>query len=160
MLAEGHGSSFKVLDRVLFPHSLGIFYTAVTQWLGFPNYGDEGKVMGLAPYGTPRFLEEMRSVVQEKGDLFELGLDFFRHHKEGVDMTWDERHPVDRTHLLRAHGGGLRARRASPASRSPSLHEDVAASLQARLEEVYLHLVRGSAARTGARTSASPAGSR
>ena len=108
MLAEGHGSSFKVLDRVLFPHSLGIFYTAVTQWLGFPSYGDEGKVMGLAPYGTPRYLEEMRSVVQEKGDLFELGLDFFRHHKEGVDMTWDERHAVDRSHLLRAHGGGLR----------------------------------------------------
>src|SRR5207248_7921044 len=51
MLAEGHGPRFTVLDRVLFPHSLGIFYTAVTQWLGFPKYGDEGKVMGLAPYG-------------------------------------------------------------------------------------------------------------
>ena len=43
MLAEGHGASFRVLERVLFPHSLGIFYTAVTQWLGFPNYGDEGR---------------------------------------------------------------------------------------------------------------------
>ena len=93
MLAHGRGNQLEVLERVLFPHSLGIFYTAVTQWLGFPSYGDEGKVMGLAPYGTPRYLEEMRSVVQEKGDLFELGLDFFRHDKEGVDMTWDEGTP-------------------------------------------------------------------
>ena len=51
---SGSGNRFEVLERVLFPHSLGIFYTAVTQWLGFPKYGDEGKVMGLAPYGEPR----------------------------------------------------------------------------------------------------------
>ena len=116
MLAEGRGNSFKVLERVLFPHSLGIFYTAVTQWLGFPGYGDEGKVMGLAPYGTPRFLAEMRHVVRPKGDVFELGLDFFRHDKEGVDMTWDERHPDDRPALLRTAGGGVRpgARARSP----------------------------------------------
>ena len=50
---HGRGNRLEVLDRVLFPHSLGIFYTAVTQWLGFPHYGDEGKVMGLAPYGDP-----------------------------------------------------------------------------------------------------------
>ena len=53
MLAHGRGNPLEVLERVLFPHSLGIFYTAVTQWLGFPKYGDEGKVMGLAPYGDP-----------------------------------------------------------------------------------------------------------
>ena len=140
MLAEGHGSSFKVLDRVLFPHSLGIFYTAVTQWLGFPSYGDEGKVMGLAPYGTPRYLEEMRSVVQEKGDLFELGLDFFRHHKEGVDMTWDDGTPsIGRIFSERMEEVFGPAR--DPGEPLTSLHEDVAASLQARLEEVYLHLV-------------------
>ena len=112
MLAEGRGSSFKVLDRVLFPHSLGIFYTAVTQWLGFPNYGDEGKVMGLAPYGTPRYLDEMRRSSGE-GRPFELGLDFFRHHKEGVDMTWDARHADDRPHLLRAASRTSSARHAS-----------------------------------------------
>src|SRR4029077_16933159 len=65
MLAVGRGSQFEVLDRVLFPHSLGILYTAVTQWLGFPHYGDEGKVMGLAPYGSPeRFLPTMRELVR------------------------------------------------------------------------------------------------
>src|SRR6185437_12473106 len=74
MLAHGRGSAFEVLDRVLFPHSLGIFYTAVTQWLGFPKYGDEGKVMGLAPYGEPRYVDRMREVVHLNGSLFELDL--------------------------------------------------------------------------------------
>jgi len=140
MLAEGHGSSFRVLERVLFPHSLGIFYTAVTQWLGFPKYGDEGKVMGLAPYGTPRFVEEMGMVVHPHGDLFELGLDYFVHDKEGVDMTWDERTPtIGRLFSQRMEGAFGPAR--EPGSELTSLHEDVAASLQAKLEEIYLHLV-------------------
>ena len=94
MLAEGHGNRIEVLERVLFPHSLGIFYTAVTQWLGFLQYGDEGKTMGLAPYGTPRFLEQMRQIVRPHGDVFELGLDYFVHDKEGVDMSWDEQTPT------------------------------------------------------------------
>ncbi len=141
MLAEGRGSSFRVLERVLFPHSLGIFYTAVTQWLGFPKYGDEGKVMGLAPYGTPRFLDEMRQLVRAKGDVFELGLDFFRHHREGVEMTWDEGTPaiglLFSERLEQAFGPAR-----EPGSDLAALHEDVAASLQAMLEEAYLHLVR------------------
>jgi carbamoyltransferase len=142
LLAEGHGSSFRVLERVLFPHSLGIFYTAVTQWLGFPKYGDEGKVMGLAPYGDPGgYLERMREVVRLDGKLFELGLDFFRHDKEGVDMTWDEQTPAIGTlyseRLVDAFGPA-RERGAELEKR----HEDVAAALQAMLEEAYLHLVR------------------
>ena len=142
MLAEGHGSSFKVLDRVLFPHSLGIFYTAVTQWLGFPSYGDEGKVMGLAPYGTPRYLErDARGRPARRATLFELGLDFFRHHKEGVDMTWDERHAVDRSASSRSSMEEVFGPAREPGEPLTSVHEDVAASLQARLEEVYLHLV-------------------
>jgi len=94
MLAVGHGSHFHVLDRVTFPHSLGIFYTAVTQWLGFPKYGDEGKVMGLAPYGDADvYLEQMRRLVRLT-DLFELNLDYFTHHSQGVDMTWAEGSPT------------------------------------------------------------------
>jgi carbamoyltransferase len=140
MLAEGRGGSFEVLERVLFPHSLGIFYTAVTQWLGFPKYGDEGKVMGLAPYGTPRFLDEMRRIVRPKGDLFELDLDFFRHHREGVDMTWDEGTPTIGTLFSDRMEEAFGPARA-PESELAALHEDVAASLQAVLEETYLHLV-------------------
>jgi carbamoyltransferase len=141
MLAEGRGSSFRVLERVLFPHSLGIFYTAVTQWLGFPKYGDEGKVMGLAPYGTPRFLEEMRRIVRPKDGLFELALDYFVHDKEGVDMTWDEGTPViGRLYSERMEEAFGPAR--EPGSELGVQHEDIAASLQAMLEEAYLQLVR------------------
>jgi len=59
----GRGSRVEAEDKVYFPHSLGIFYQALTQYLGFPNYGDEYKVMGLAPYGEPRFMAEMRQIV-------------------------------------------------------------------------------------------------
>jgi carbamoyltransferase len=148
MLAEGRGSSFTVLERVLFPHSLGIFYTAVTQWLGFPKYGDEGKVMGLAPYGSPRFLAEMRHLVRPHGDVFELGLDFFRHHQEGVDMTWDEGTPTIGT-LFSARMEEVFGPARAPGGELTALHEDVAASLQAMLEEAYLHLVAALWERTG-----------
>ena len=148
MLAEGRGSSFRVLDRVLFPHSLGIFYTAVTQWLGFPSYGDEGKIMGLAPYGVPRHLDGMRELVRANGALFELGLDYFTHHREGVDMTWDERTPtIGRIYSDRMCEAFGPAR--VPKTAIQPVHEDVAASLQAMLEEAYLHLVRSLHERTG-----------
>ena len=142
MLAEGHGSRFTVLDRVLFPHSLGIFYTAVTQWLGFPAYGDEGKVMGLAPYGNAeRHVARMRELVHLDGSLFELGLDYFTHDKEGVDMTWDEQSPtigrIYSDRMIEAFGPARETR-----AEMTQTHEDVAAALQAMLEEAYLHLLR------------------
>ena len=82
----GRGASVEVDDRVLFPHSLGIFYQALTQFLGFPNYGDEYKVMGLAPYGVPAYLPQLRKVVRlVAGGGFELDLAYFRHATEKVD---------------------------------------------------------------------------
>jgi len=149
MLAHGHGSHFHVLDRVLFPHSLGIYYTAVTQWLGFPHYGDEGKVMGLAPYGDhARFLPAMREMVRTDGDLFELDLSYFTHHREGVEMTWDEGSPtIGRIYSERMSDVFGPPR--EPRTELTATHNDVAAALQARLEEVYLHLVGTLARRTG-----------
>src|SRR5438477_9534180 len=150
MLAHGRGNRFEVLDRVLFPHSLGIFYTAVTQWLGFPKYGDEGKVMGLAPYGEPRRLDAMRELVRLNGSLFELDLDYFTHHREGVDMTWDEQTPtIGRIYSDRLVDAFGPAR--EPGRELTALHEDVAASLQKMLEDAYLHLVRALHQRTGER---------
>lgn len=151
MTAVGHGGSFEVVDRVLFPHSLGIFYTALTQYLGFPHYGDEGKVMGLAPYGDPdRYLKAMREIVAATGDSFVLDLDFFTHDKEGVDMTWDEGSPrIGRIYSDRLveRLGPARA----PGDEIATHHQDVAAALQHRLEEIYLHLVNRLHARTGLR---------
>ena len=139
MLAEGHGNRFEVLDRVIYPHSLGIFYTALTQWLGFPKYGDEGKVMGLAPYGKPRYLQKLREVVRLDGRLFELGLDYFTHDKEGVDMNWDAGSPtIERIYSDRLVE--LLGPARGPGEEITELHEDVAASLQQMLEEAYLHV--------------------
>ena len=59
-VARGSGRTLSVLDRVFFPHSLGLLYLAVTQFLGFQKYGDEFKVMGLAPYGEPRYVAPLR----------------------------------------------------------------------------------------------------
>jgi carbamoyltransferase len=148
MLAEGHGNRFEVLDRVMYPHSLGIFYTAVTQWLGFSKYGDEGKVMGLAPYGRPRYAEEIRRLVSLDGPLFELGLEYFTHDTEGVHMTWEEGPPtIGRVYSNRLVEllGPARA----PEAPVTELYEDVAASLQAVLEDAYLHLCRTLHERTG-----------
>jgi carbamoyltransferase len=139
MLAEGHGNRFDVLERIIYPHSLGIFYTAVTQWLGFGEYGDEGKVMGLAPYGKPRYLAKMRNLVQLDGPLFQLGLDYFTHDKEGVDMNWDAGSPT----IGRIYSEQMVELLGAPREKHgeiTELYEDVAASLQAMLEEAYLHL--------------------
>jgi carbamoyltransferase len=140
MLAIGRGNRLEVLERVLFPHSLGIFYTAVTQWLGFPHYGDEGKVMGLAPYGEPAYVDRMRELVQLEGPLFELDLDYFTHHSRGVEMTWVGGSPtIGRvfSHRLEDLLGPAR----QPDEPVTKHHEDVARSLQTTLEEAYLHLV-------------------
>src|SRR5437763_2247188 len=94
MWAIGEGKSIKVLGQVEYPHSLGILYTATTQFLGFPYYGDEGKVMGLAPCGQPTFIDQFRDIIRtEAQGQFSLSLDYFRHATEGVEMNWDEGSP-------------------------------------------------------------------
>jgi carbamoyltransferase len=138
----GRGGEISIDDKVYFPHSLGIFYQALTQWLGFPHYGDEYKVMGLAPYGQPRYMDEMRRIVllQEDGS-FRLNLDFFRHHKEKVEYEWESGEPkvgmlyaqalVDLFGPVRQKDEGLTQR-----------HKDVARSVQAMYEEAFFHLLK------------------
>jgi carbamoyltransferase len=94
MLGRGSRNSLEKTATVLFPHSLGLFYTSMTQYLGFLNYGDEGKVMGLAPYGEPRYLDEMMKIVTpDEAGTYRLNLEYFTHHVRGVEMSWDEGSP-------------------------------------------------------------------
>jgi carbamoyltransferase len=87
---RGSGGKIDVERRIYFPHSLGIFYQALTQYLGFPHYGDEYKVMGLAPYGEVKFQRQMDEIVKHKDDgSFELKLDFFQHHRQPIGYEWD-----------------------------------------------------------------------
>ena len=90
----GKGTNINLEDKVYFPHSLGIFYQSLTQFLGFHNYGDEYKVMGLAPYGKPVFMDHMREIIKLKPDgKFELNLKYFRHHNEKIEYQWDSGSP-------------------------------------------------------------------
>lgn len=82
-LGYGEGNRINSLEKIYFPHSLGIFYQAMTQWLGFSNYGDEYKVMGLAPYGDPNYVDKLSQLLKLHGSgKFTLDLKFFRHAKE------------------------------------------------------------------------------
>ena len=104
--------------------------------------------MGLAPYGTPRLLDDLGCLVKLDRPLFELGLDYFLHDKEGVEMTWDEGSPtVGRIYSDRLCDLlGPARERGAPLE---ALHKDVAASLQVLLEMAYLHLVKTLWERTG-----------
>jgi carbamoyltransferase len=149
MWAVGEGSSIKVLDQVEYPHSTGIVYTATTQFLGFPHYGDEGKVMGLAPYGRPHYMEEFRHIIRtEEGGKFKLNLDYFRHHAEGVEMTWDHGSPVIGKIYSDEFAQTFGAAR-EPGAPLTDRERDIAASLQQRLEEVGFHVMNHLHEQTG-----------
>ncbi|HET9787969.1 MAG TPA: carbamoyltransferase C-terminal domain-containing protein [Pyrinomonadaceae bacterium] len=149
MWARGEGNSIEVLGQVEYPHSTGIVYTATTQFLGFPHYGDEGKVMGLGPYGKPRYIEEFRDIIRtEDGGGFRLNLDYFRHHVEGVDMSWDGGSPVIGTIFSNQFAETFGPPRETGAPLTERDH-DIAASLQLRLEEVGFHLLRHLHRQTG-----------
>lgn len=142
--AWGYGQSLRVTvaDRVFFPHSLGIFYQAVTQYLGFTNYGDEYKVMGLAPYGEPRYKGEMSKLVELLNDgTFKLGLEYFRHHREKIDYEWDGGSPVIGP-LYSPELEALLGPTRNKDDRLEQRHKDIARSTQAKYEEAFFHLLR------------------
>lgn len=138
----GRGDGIQIDGRIFFPHSLGLFYTAITQHIGFPHYGDEYKVMGLAPYGEPKFMEQMRQVVRIQPDgTFKLGLEFFRHHRENVHYTWDNCSPEIGTVFSPALEKLLGpARQKSEALEQR--HKDLARSAQAMYEEACFALLQ------------------
>lgn len=149
MRAVGHGNRIEVLDSVSYPHSLGIFYTAFTQLLGFPHYGDEYKVMGLAPYGKPVFLEKLHHVVHLKPDgLFELNPRCFRHFTEGVSMSWQGGAP-DVGALFSDDLANEFGSQRQPGEPLTDRHRDLAASVQAMCEETIFHLANDLFQKTG-----------
>jgi len=137
----GAGGRIDLAGRVSFPHSLGIFYQTLTQYLGFPLYGDEYKVMGLAPYGVPSRLDDMRKIVQLKADgSFALDLGYFRHHREPIGFQWDGGAPAFGDLFTPALEGLLGPRR-PPEAAIEQRHRDVAYAAQAIYEEAFFHLL-------------------
>ena len=148
MWGIGKDNQIEVRGSVSFPHSLGIFYTAFTQFLGFPKYGDEYKMMGLSAFGEPRFAEKVRQLVHTDGDQCRLDLDYFTHHSKGVEMTWYGGEP--------ALGAVFSARMAAefgeprvPRSEISQRDKDLAASVQLVLEENYFGLLNFVQKQTG-----------
>lgn len=141
MFAVGRGNKIQVMDSVTYPHSLGIFYTAFTQYLGFPWYGDEYKVMGLAPYGEPKYLDKMEKIVRLKKDgKFELDERYFIHSTAGVAMTWENGAPFIDTIF-----SDLLVKEFGPPRKSneplTQYHKDLAASVQTHTENVIFHMM-------------------
>ena len=150
MWGTGEGSRMKIDGAIAFPHSLGLFYSAVTQYLGFLKFGDEYKVMGLAAYGEAEQLEAFRDIVRASGDGFRLGLDYFTHHRSGPEMSWAD---ADKTPTMGKMFSEAMERRLGP-KRNPEepleqRHRNLASALQTRLEEVYLGMLKKLAERTG-----------
>jgi carbamoyltransferase len=137
----GKGSHIVVTNRVYFPHSLGVFYQALTQYLGFPHYGDEFKVMGLAPYGKRSFIEGMRTIVRlVSNGGFELDLRFFRHHREDLTYQWSDGAPQFDDLFSRELERLLGPRR-RPRDPLEDRHHDIAQSVQAMYEEAFFHIL-------------------
>ena len=141
--AWGFGNQEKITmdGKIFFPHSLGIFYQAMTQWLGFNNYGDEYKVMGLAPYGKPSYLEKIADIIKIKEDgTFELNLKYFRHHSEVIEYEWSDGIPKFKT-LFTNQLEELIGTSRQEVENLSQYHMDIARSVQVMYEKSLFNLL-------------------
>lgn len=149
MTATGKGKKITVLDTVIYPHSAGIFYTSLTQYLGFPHYGDEYKVMGLAPYGEPKYVDELRKILIFKDNgLFELNTKYFTHADVGVQMSWENGDP----HIDSIFSKELENLLGPARKKGEELtqkHKDIATSVQRITEELIFHILNHLQKKTG-----------
>lgn len=141
MTAIGNGNQIEILDAVHFPHSAGIFYTSFTQYLGFPKYGDEYKVMGLAPYGKPLYVDKLKDVIEFTSEgLFKLNLKYFKHHKDGVKMSWEGGEPdiesIFSDYMVEKFGPARKRE-----DELTQYHKDLASSVQKVCEELIFHIL-------------------
>ena len=145
----GKDTRIDVSQRVLFPHSLGLLYQALTQYLGFNNYGDEYKVMGLAPYGVPAHLDLLRQLITLRGDgTFALDTSYFVHTTQSISHQWDNGSPT----FAALYSGKLEqllGPRRLPGEDLGQRHKDLARSIQALYEEAFFNIVRAARGDSG-----------
>jgi carbamoyltransferase len=142
MMARCEGSDINVLERVFLPHSLGSFYTMICEFIGYKKYGDEGKVMGLAPYGKDTYCKQVRESIELCGSAFRLDLSYFMPlgSNQGMQIQADgtvrlARHFSDRMEEL---FGQPREPHAEITQRDM----DLAYAMQHRFEQVFFHLLK------------------
>ncbi|PCJ83880.1 MAG: carbamoyltransferase [Flavobacteriales bacterium] len=149
MAGTGRANKMEVTGNVIYPHSLGVFYTTFTQYLSFMNYGDEYKMMGLAAYGKPSLVDEVRNVIHLTDDgFFKLNEKYFRHPKEGVKMVWENGVPeIDilySNYLIEKFGPARQKH-----EELTDYHKDLAASVQKVCEDVIMHILNHLHKKTG-----------
>jgi len=141
MAAIGENNKMRVFYEVNYPHSLGIFYTAFTQFLGFKKFGDEYKVMGLSAYGRPNYLDDMKEILMFKPNgRFTLNLDYFSFHKSNIGMLWNNTEPI----LEDVFSEKLVEKFGTPRAYEDEIlpfHCDIAASMQKIYEEMFFHVL-------------------
>jgi carbamoyltransferase len=140
-LGRYENQKFYQIKEVNFPHSLGIFYTMMTQFLGFKHYGDEYKVMGLSAYGIPRYCDKIYEILNfSEKEIFQLNLKYFKHHK-GIESSWLENSPeienLYTNELIELFGHPR-----DSSTDVTSYHKDVAASVQKVYEEIFIKILQ------------------
>ena len=149
MIGIGKGNDIEVLDSLDFPHSVGIFYSAFTQYLGFPHYGDEYKVMGLAPYGEAKYVEKVKNVIKFTEDgLFRLDLSYFNATKSGV-VSYGDDHIPNVARLFSDKMVALFGPTRKKEDELTQYHKDLAASVQRVSELLIFHVLEGLYKKTG-----------
>jgi carbamoyltransferase len=149
MIGIGRGNQIKVLDSIDFPVSCGTFYTAFTQWLGFPHYGDEYKVMGLAPYGVARYVDKIKkALIFKDNGLFDWDTRYFKSAREVV-VTYGENHVPVVGNLFSDHFEKVFGKPRGKDEELTQDHNDIAASVQRVTEELLIHILSHLQKRTG-----------
>jgi carbamoyltransferase len=141
----GRGRKIEVFSQVDFPHSLGLFYTMVTQFLGFPGYGDESKVMGLSTFGYPEYTDRLRTIISTDDGKVRLNLKYFD-HESGVGTSWGDRTP-DISRLYNNNLAHLIGAQRQPEEEITPRHQNIAASTQLLTEGIVVSLIESLYAR-------------
>ncbi len=140
-IGKFNNQKFNTLQDVKFPHSLGLFYTAITQFLGFKKYGDEYKVMGLSSYGRPTYVDKINEIIKfDSKNLFKLNLDYFKHHNKGIEMSWLDGEPK----LGDVYSEKLIDLLGKPREKDDKIlskHMDIASSTQIVFEEITIKIL-------------------
>lgn len=148
MIAVGNGNKIRVIESQDFPVSLGIFYSAFTQFLGFPYYGDEYKVMGLSPYGKPTFLNELRKIIwTEKKEILKWDNDFFDLNNGA--LSYKNNYPIVSKMFNHKQFERFFGKTRNSNEELSQTHKDLASSVQKRTEEIIFEVLERSFKQTG-----------
>lgn len=140
MIAIGKNNKIKILDSLDFPVSCGLFYTAFTQYLGFHNYGDEYKIMGLAPYGKPIFYDKIMNIIKfTNNGLFDWDKSFFTNPNK-IKLEYNNNTPTVSKLYNSKFDKYFNLERKSNDELLQS-HKDLAASVQKVTEELIFHIL-------------------